>query len=492
MVDAVASTPEGITQKGSIFSQKRREAIEMMNAGTKALAGGPGVPPNQAMAFQLTSSAVALDPTMAFGWFQLANTNSDLKLIHGALAAYRRALQLPDSNEIGGLDPVTKAKTYCNLSHTLYHLGRHDEALAMCQTALELKPDEAYSWTNLSMIQSVMGRHEEAIAAALEGHRLEPQNPTVEVGVAFAYLQAKQYAKGLKHMEARFPYKLTQFLHYPYPKWSGELGKRLFIVADQGLGDTMDFLRFVPMAAERAAHVTLAIQPELLRLVQDIFGKNPKITPFPIPAALPAADFWVSTTSLPVPLGLTDQDIAATPYPEITTFFPHQRWKLPGKKLHVAVAWGGSPLNDVDKYRTIEVRHFLEFARVPDTQFYSLQVGPRSVEAHNLGSNMILNDITPHISDVTDTIAILRHMDLVICCDTALGHIAGLIGKEAWIALSFNGCDWRFGRDGDGSLWYPNHKAYRQGMDMRWEPVFDRMIEDLTERVSSMEARNAA
>lgn len=477
----------GILQTGPIHSQRRKEAIDMMNAGTRAVAGEPGKPPNQAMGYQLMNAAVDLDPTMAYGWFQLGNANSDLKLFPAALAAYKRALQLPESTEVGCLDPVTKAKTFCNIGHVLYHMGRHDEALEYTRIALTLKDDEHYSWINLSLIESILGHNQEAIEAAKKSFALAPQDAVVEVGLGFAYLHGGHYAKGLYHMEARFPYRLQQYQHYPYPKWKGEPGKRVFICSEQGMGDCLDFLRFLPMAAKRCASVTLGVQAEMLRLARDMFGKIANVSIIPLPQPLPAADYWCSTMSLPVAMGLSDEEILATPLPEITTFYPQAPWKQKGKKLHIGIAWGGSPLNDVDKHRTIDVRHFLEFARVPDTQFYSLQIGDRSAEIHNIGGAMIVRDLTPFVRDVSDTIGILRHLDMVICCDTALGHIAGAIGKEAWIAIAFNATDWRFGRRGRNSIWYPNHRAYRQAMDQRWEPVFEEMISDLTERVAKME-----
>src|SRR5262249_50136455 len=153
-------------------------------------------------------------------------------------------------------------------------------------------------------------------------------------------------------------------------------------------------------------------------------------------------------------------------------------------KFHVGVAWGGQRLNEIDHWRSIQVEQFMDLCRVPNTQFYSLQIGDRAQELHAAGGACLFRDLTPYVRDVMDTLGLMKHLDRAICVDAGLGHVAGLWGLPPWIPVSFNGCCWRFSRQGDRSLWYDNHRLYRQAEDCNWQPVFDRMVKDLDELVN--------
>lgn len=464
------------------FSEKRKQAIEFMNSGIKAVAGEPK---NPQLGYQLVGSAVELDPTMAHGWFALGNANGDLKLLHASIAAYRRALQLPEGSEIGDLTPEIKAQVLCNMGHTLYHMGKHEEARQRTLEAIEENPKLAFAWINLSMSYSTAGEDEKAIEAARKAHDLDPENATIQVGLAFALMHAKRYAEGLRWFEARVPYKLPQFLSYPYPKWKGQRKAKLFALSDQGIGDTIDFLRFVPEAARRCQHVFLGVQQELVRTCREMFKDYENIEVLALPCPFPAATHWTALMSLPTALHLSDEQIINTPLLPVAVEDVEAPWKVECKKLHVGVAWAGAKQNDVDAWRSTTVENFLELCRVPDVQFYSLQVGERAMDVHNAGAASLFKDVTPYIRDISDTLSILKHLDLVICVDTGLGHICGMVGKECWIATSLNGCDWRFSRHGEESLWYSGHRIVRQGPDADWKPVLERLIEMLSEKVNA-------
>ena len=466
------------------FSMRRKQAIEFMNRGVEATVGSNGAPPNAQIGYQLIGSAIYADPTLAQAHYVMGNANGDLKLKSASVANYRRALQIEPTGELGDLTLETRAHLLCNMGHTLFHLGRHTEAMQRTMESIALCDTKAFTWCNKSLIHSVRGQDKAAIFAAEKAYSLEPTNATVEVALAFALLHAKEYQKGFKHFEARFPYKLQQFLNYPYPKWHGEEGADLFLVSDQGMGDSIDFLRFVPHAQKRCKNIYLGAQPELMRLLHAMFGHHENIHFMALPQPFPPATHWAALMSLPVAMGLTDEEIINAPMPKFENLKSIPEWKQDGAKFHVGIAWAGAPLNEVDQWRSAKVDHFLELCRVPNVQFYSLQVGDRAQEMHNAGGATLIKDITPYIRDVMDTTAILEHLDMVICVDTSLGHIAGIMDKPVWIPASFNGCCWRFSRHGTKSLWYDKHVIYRQGEDNDWTPVFDRIATDLDSLVN--------
>lgn len=459
----------------------RNQAIDFLNQGVTAAKSDPN------LAYRMICSAVMVDPTFSEGWNQVGSANAEAKWLDAAVAAFRRGLENPDGDQPGDLNPIARAKMLTNLGHRLFHTGRLKEARAAIMQAIETDPDPVYAWLNLSLIQSVDGELDESLASAKKAFAMSPE-PVCETGLAFAYLHKKDWANGLKHFEARYSYKLPQYLSYPYPQWRGEdlTGKKIFVVAEQGMGDTISFSRFLPEMARRAERVSLFVQPEILRLFRQMFGQYRNIDIGPIPTPFPEADYWCGMTSLPVALNYTSEQIATTPGVSVPwTGLPLERaqWKIPGRRLHIGIAWAGTPGNEIDKWRRIPVTQFLELYRVPGIQLYSFQKGGPEKELHDAGCGTLIHDLSPYIMDATDTIEIMRQLDLIITVESSPGHMAGAIGAETWIPYSFNGGDFRIGRDESGALWYPKHRIFRQGPEATWGPVFERIIEALRERI---------
>lgn len=435
-------------------------------------------------AYSLFSSATIIDPTFAIGHYNVSVANGDMGLVAASVAGYRRMLELPIGTEQGDLTLEYKAKGLCNMGRELYRLGLMDEARSAVQKAMAIDGDMAPAWCTLSMIGMIDGDLNQAILQARRAFRIDPTNPAIEVQLAFALLHAGEYAEGLKHFERRFEYRLKHFLNYPYPKWDGTPGKTLFLVSDQGIGDTLSFSRFLAMAAARCKFVHAVVHPELTRLFRASFQKltNVDIVASP-PNGFPAADCWSTFVGLPTALGLTTQEIKDAPNIEIPAFHNGTKWKAPGRKLHIGVAWAGSPQNDIDGHRSFPVTNYLELYRVPGIQLYSLQVGPRAKDMHDAGCAALIWDLAPQIRDVSDTIAIIRDLDLVVTCESALGHISGMMGRETWVPYSYLGRDYRIGDGLKDVLWNPNHRIFMQGKDADWLPVFDSMVDELRQRV---------
>lgn len=452
------------------MTHPRVQAIAFFNEAVRI------APTDQQLAYRFLLSAIDIDPRMPEAWYQTGCANTDFKLTEAAVACHRRAL------EIAPLDD----KMWTNLGHQLFHLGRLDEAEAATKRAIELNKDAPNPWCNLSLIRSVQGKNQSALELALKAHELAPQEPTIEIQLAFAYLFAGQWKLGLKHFESRFPYRLTQFLSLPYPPWKGEDvdGKTVFVVAEQGMGDTLSLLRFVPAVLKRGARVTLQIQPDLLRLAGMMLPPHERLSIAPL-GTYPEADFWCSMTSLPVALDLSSEEIAnapGLPVPHIPLANDVQ-WKLRESRFHIGIAWAGATNNDIDKWRSMDILNFLALYKIPGIQLYGLQIGPRAADIHNTGSAALVRDLSPFIRDVADTIAIIRDLDLIITVETSLGHIAGAVDAECWILASYHGGDWRIGRTGTKSLWYKRHRVFRQDESAQWHPVFNRVINALKERL---------
>jgi tetratricopeptide (TPR) repeat protein len=459
----------------------RATSIKFHNQGVTA-AGDKSSTVNLSQAWNLFNSAAVADPTYATAWYQVGNNASDMNFFHAAIAAYRRALQCDNP-------PEDKAKILCNLGWRLFTVGRVKEAHTVLMESLELDDKWAHTWINLAQVHGILNQPATALDCARKGFELDPHDPTNEVSLAFALLFNRNLVEGFKHFEIRFKWKLHSFLQYPYPKWTGEADQTVFLVADQGLGDTISFSRFVPAAAKRAKYMHLYVQPELLRLFQHAFIGIPNINFLPFGQVMPQADAWSTFVSLPFALGLSDDEIRNAPNIEVPKFSLPTSWMMPDQRLHVGIAWAGSKLNDINNHRSIPLEHFLELNSVPGVQLYSLQVGDHSEDANNIGAAAVVRNLVPYIRDVVDTMTLMRDLDLIITCESALGHIASMVNKECWMPYSYLGRDYRVGHDGTDRLWTPHHRIFCQGEDLRWEPVFRQIAAALRDKIGNLKSR---
>ena len=451
-------------------------------------------------AYRMLCSAVTVDPSMAQGLFAMGTALEDLKHGPSAIAAYRRVLELPIGGrpESGDMSMALRCKVLINLGHQLLNDGQLEEGEAVSRQAirmLEIDPmldseGGAFVYTNLSVILSITGRIEESVKYAWRGYELAPNNPIIQTGLAFALLFAGDFAEGLKQFEARIAYKLPLLMNMPYVRWDGGRVDTLLIESDQGSGDSLSYTRFIPEAASRVGEVIYRVQPELLRLISGALAPWENVEVVPQSRDFPIADAWTPVVSLPVVYGLTTDQILQAPQlwqpMEYVAQAPSQ-WKTADRSLHIAIAWAGSPMNDIDRHRSIPVHEFLNLYRVPGVQLYSVQVGERAMDLHNIGAAAHIRDMSPWIRDAADTVAILRKMDLVIACESFVAHLAGAIGKETWVPYSYLGGDYRIGREGKRSIWYPNHRIFKQDRRCTWRPVFEKIVEALKARAQRRE-----
>lgn len=454
----------------------RTSAVDFYNQAVVS-ANDKSQPVHLQHAYQLMSSAVFADQTFGQGWYGLGNANFDLKMMDAAIAAFRRALQCE-------LEPDMKARALVNMGWALHGSGRVDEATQAINDALVIDKNLAVGWINRGIVAGTCGNTRFAVHAFRQAVALEPEDTIARMGLAFSLLFDGQYQEGFREFEIRFKYKLHQFLQYPFPKWTGEADQTIFLVADQGLGDTLSFARFVPMAAERAKYIHMVVQSELMRAFSQAFIDIPNLNIMPMASPFLPSDAWSTFVSLPFALGLTDEEIKTTPQIQIPLYSLPTSWMAPDAKFHIGIAWAGSPLNEIDHWRNIPVQHFLELYRVPGVQLYGLQVGERTKDLQHTGATALIRDLSGYIRDVVDTVALLHDLDLVICCESALGHICAAAGRECWIPYSYMGSDYRIGRNGEHMLWTPKHRIFKQGPDQQWGPVFNQIVDALQKRVS--------
>jgi hypothetical protein len=260
------------------------------------------------------------------------------------------------------------------------------------------------------------------------------------------------------------------------PEWQGEsfAGRRLLLFSEQGIGDALQFIRYLPRVAARGGEIVLQVQPSLVSLLKSLQG----VTVIARGEPLPPLDLQLPLMDLPHVFGTTLDSIPAdVPYlhAETTRIETWRRDFRDVAALKVGVVWAGSATHKGDRYRSLAAEAVLPRLVMPGVQLYSLQKEPRPSDAPvlaGLGSDVI--DLAPRLGDFADTAAAMAVLDLVISVDTSVVHLAGAMGRPCWVLLPY-AQDWRWLRDREDSPWYPSLRLFRQQKPQAWDRVLTRV-----------------
>jgi tetratricopeptide repeat protein/glycosyl transferase family 9 (putative heptosyltransferase) len=313
-------------------------------------------------------------------------------------------------------------------------------------------PEPRHLWAG---VLAALGRSDDAETEYRRVLALAPGAPNTARALAMLVLGAGRYDEGFALYERR--HELAELAKPPLPfsEWRGEpvAGRKLLIWPEQGLGDQIQFARFAPLLASRGADVTLVCAPPLARLFEGSLGVRvlsaAGVIDFPDP------DFWVMALSLAARFGVTPQTVPAASYLKAIGPVP----PLPNG-FKVGLVTRGNPGHLNDRHRSL-----------PDSPAERLRAVPVQVVSLDPGET--------GAADFADTAAIVAGLDLVITVDTAVAHLAGAMGKPCWTLLTARNTDWRWGRSGSHSPWYPSMRLYRQATPGDWIPTVDQVIHDL-------------
>jgi tetratricopeptide (TPR) repeat protein len=369
---------------------------------------------------------------------------------------------------------------YCNLAQALIRLDRIDDALEGLRRALDANPNLADAYCHRGYALALSGRFDAALESLGKALELRPDHADAHFERALVWLVQGDWRRGLAEYEWRW--KTGRFPPVPYrlPAWDGSplAGRSILLHAEQGIGDTIHFVRYAPLVKERGG-VTVVVCPDnLLPLLSRCPGID-RLVGSSVP--LPSCHVQASLQSLPHLLGTTPDTIPArVPYlladPALV-----ERWRgeLPaGPAFKVGITWAGSPGYRRDHLRSIPLRHFAPVARLEGVRLYSLQKGPGVEQLDSFAKEFPVTDLAAGLTEkagaFTDTAAALMSLDLVITADTALVHLAGALGVPTFLALS-RVADWRWLLDREDTPWYPSVRLFRQGQRGDWDGLFTRI-----------------
>lgn len=449
-------------------------------------------------AIQLLKRAIAIDGTAAECHCNLGVALNARGEFDQAIAAYRRAIELqPDRAELHanlgatlasarrwddaiaayksslGLKPDF-ADAHYNLGNALRAIEQLDQAAAAYRDAIRCNPSFAEAHSNLGVVLRSQGRLDESIASYEKAIELAPEFPEPHWNRAVALLLAGDYARGWAEYEWRHRQPWAKPISFTQPRWNGEdlASRTILLYAEQGLGDTIQFSRFIPLVAARGATVVLACQPELRELLRALPGVHRVVT---TGNALPAFDVQCPLMSLPGIFGtridsIPNQIAYLTADPRLIEAWS-SRFQSNDRRLRVGLAWSGRPEHQGDRQRSVPLAELAPLAANESVALYSLQKGPAAEQIVGAPPPLRLIDFTSELASFSETAALIQHLDLVISVDTAVAHLAAAMGKPVWLLLPFVP-DWRWMLNRSDSPWYPTMRLFRQQRIGQWiDPV---------------------
>lgn len=416
-------------------------------------------------------------PDLAPAWGNLGVALRDSGLEEDAASSFRQALRL-HPGEPGVLN---------NLGNLLLSQQQHSQAIACFRKALRRAPANAGIHMNLGNALRASGRVSEAVQSLLRAVQLQPDCAEAHWDLAFALLLQGDFANGFREYEWRSARRDFPRRHFDAPVWMGEdLGGRTLLVhTEQGAGDGIQFVRFVSDLPRLGTRVVLECPSSLARLFETVPGVAQVVRRG---ETLPDHARHVSLLSLPYRLGVRPETIpTTTPYLRPP---PGQRVSLPpppvprGTCLRVGVAWRGNPKHPNDRRRSIPLSVLEPLFAVAGVAFYNLQVSAGPEFAGESASQPALVPLGGRLGDFAATASIVSQLDLVISADTSVAHLAGALGRAAWILLPF-APDWRWLLDREDTPWYPTLRLFRQSSPGDWTGVIHRIRDALIERVGT-------
>ncbi len=374
-----------------------------------------------------------------------------------------------------------------DLGLCLDHLHRWALAEQAHRQAVRLAPDNFVALANLGKALWRLKRTQESIAMLRAALRLQPDLAFAHGVLGMVLLLDGQWKEGWEEYEWRLKVNPKLDPMDGRPKWQGEAApsKTVLLCSEQGAGDTIQFLRFVPFVKARVGRVIIHCQDNLVRLAKTVAGAD-EVIPCSQPA--PSCDAYALLASLPRLFGTTVENVpCAAPYLHVPAEAPNQL-AFPAesnKSLRVGLVWAGNPANQDDFFRSTTIERLAPLLATPDAQFFSLQVGPRAADLAHFKSPQPIIDLTPRLGDFADTAAVLSRLDLIITVDTAVAHLAGALGKPVWVLLAHLP-DWRWLLHGDSCVWYPTMRVFRQPAWEDWDTIVAQAAKMLVEQASRL------
>ena len=421
--------------------------------------------------------AIDLDPGYAMAYNNLGSVLQELGKLEEAVESYEHAIDL---------DPGY-AMAYNNLGSALQELGKPEDAVENYDRAIELDPGYAMAYNNLGSALQELGKLEEAVESYEHAIELLPDEATAHKNMSTVLLLTENFKEGWLEYEWRLRTKDHGLRTFQQPRWEGARldGKSIFVHAEQGFGDTIQFIRYLPMVQALGGHVIFECGRNLYRLLKNCPGIDCIVERMSDNKTSIPFDVHVPLLSLPGILGTALETISSVvPYITVDSGLVAE-WRkrfVRDENFKIGIVWTGNP-KFRNRNRSCSLVDFAPLATIPGFTVYSLQKGKASEEIFYHSDGMEIINLENELNDFADTAAAIANLDLVISTDTAVVHLAGSIGKPVWTLLH-RIPDWRWLLNRDDSPWYPSMRLFRQTELHDWTSVFEQVKEALIKEVA--------
>ena len=399
--------------------------------------------------------------------------------VEDAIACYRKAISIkPDFLAV-----------FNNLGNSLQKQLLFKDAIAIYQQAISQHPNFAEAINDLGHALQELGQLEDAIKYYQKAILIKPDYADAHLNFALSLLLRGELIQGFSEYEWRWQIRKNEIRNYSQPIWDGSnlQGKTIFLHLEQGLGDMIQFIRYIPLVQEKGGRIIVECYPHLLKLFSQIQGIKQWVI---CGGQIPHFDVYASLMSLPRILGTTLDNIPASiPYLK-GDIFPSSFIFPASSLLKIGIVWSGSVAHHKNYQRSCSLTKFTELVEISQVSFYSLQK-ELSERDRDLLNQTNIQDLSQYLGDFTDTAAIISQLDLVITVDTSVAHLAGAMGKPVWLLLSYIP-DWRWLLEREDSPWYPTMKLFRQPSLGDWDSVFHKLktsLQTLNQNPESLVSR---
>ena len=383
------------------------------------------------------------------------------------------------------------AQAHSNLGNALHAVKRFDQAVDAYRRAVAIEPRFADAWSNLGTSLHHGGHFEDGMAALRRAVALAPGHANAHSGLGILLLMRGDFAEGLNEYEWRLQSGERKGRRFPENPWRGEslAGRHIYVEAEQGFGDTLQFARYLPLLAARGAAVSVRVHQHLATLMRESLPGIEVLGDRGEPSR--AVDCDCALMSLPRLLRTRLETIPASVRylrtPQETLSRWHQRLATM-RGLKAGLVWAGNPEHSNDLRRSLDLTALAPLLTTPAVSFASLQVGPRAADLRKSPAAANVIDLSARLADFAETAATIEQLDLVITVDTSVAHLAGGLGKPTWLLLPWV-TDWRWLLGREDSPWYPAMRLFRQQPNQPWSEIIARVAAELSAAASGDAAR---
>jgi len=414
--------------------------------------------------------AVQLDPLHAYAFCNIGRIYYEQDQLEKALQNFEKSISIiPDLPE-----------AHSNMGLTLHRLNQMDKAIAAYQTALEINPNYPIACHNMGFTLEKLGQLDESIKWYEKAIAMEPNYIHAHTNLAMTLLLIGDYKRGFKEYEWRLKHENAESREFQSIPWKGQsfFNKRLLIYPEQGYGDSIQFIRYLPEVNKRGGSVVLETHKYLVPLFKDMPYIDEIVIHDETPT--PEVDYHIAIASLPYVFETTLETIPCNiPYlfkPENEKSILVQTIKMMDG-FRIGISWSGSPIHKENQNRSCPLSLFYPLTQMKGVVLFSIQKGPACDDLKQ-SDQMPIVDLSDLIQDFSDTASAIFHMDLIISVDTATAHLAGSMGKPTWMMIPF-APDWRWMRDRQDSPWYPSVRLFRQCKAGSFDPVMQHIQQAL-------------